>query len=159
MDERDRQVEAALHAARVGRDTPVEGVADVDELGQLAEAARGGRAAQAVKARLQAQQLAAGLFRVNRGGLQSGADREAHLLGLVHHVEAGDARAASRGHEQRAEHPHHRRLAGTVRPEEAVDLAARDRQVDAVDGAQVAEGAGQALGLDREVGVTHRSGH
>ena len=45
-------------------------------------------------------------------------------------------------------------LAGAVGAEHAVDRAAADGEVDAVDGADVAEGLHQARGLDREV-----SGH
>ena len=38
-------------------------------------------------------------------------------------------------------------------PEDAVDRAARHREVDAVDGARVAEGLDEARGLDRESGL------
>ena len=49
-------------------------------------------------------------------------------------VEPGDRRRPPVGRQQRDEHQHRRRLAGAVGPEEAVDLARRDLEVDAVDG-------------------------
>jgi hypothetical protein len=53
------------------------------------------------------------------------------------------------GGQKSREHVHRRRFPGAVRPQEAVDLAWRDAQVDAVDGGDVAlEGPNEALGLD-----------
>ena len=94
--------------------------------------------------------LAAGEDRVERGLLQRGADRRAHLRALAHDVVAADRRAAARRRQQRRQHQHGRRLAGAVGPEEAVDLARRDGEVDPVDGARsLAELADQVLDLDR----------
>ena len=59
--------------------------------------------------------------------------------GSVDDVEAGDRRAAARRCEQRAQHAHGGRLARAVGAEEAVDLAGRDVEVDAVHGLDVAE--------------------
>ena len=86
---------------------------------------------------------------VERGLLQRGADRAADLGALVHDVQASHARAAGGRRQQRGEHQHRRRLARAVGPEETVDLARRDLEVDAVDGAHAAlEVADQALDLD-----------
>ena len=80
VHERGGEVEAALHAARVGADAAVERVADVDQLAELVDAAGRPRAAeQAVEPALQAQQLGAGLLGVERRLLQRDADAQAHL--------------------------------------------------------------------------------
>jgi hypothetical protein len=58
---------------------------------------------------------------------------------------ATDALAAG-GRQQRREHEDGGRTCRAVGPEEAVDLAGRDLEVDAVDGVDVAlEGADEAL--------------
>ena len=54
--------------------------------------------------------------------------------------------------QQRGEHLEHRGLAGAVGAEHAEDLAAADLEVDAVDGAQVAEGLDEAVGRDGQLG-------
>src|SRR5262249_48410762 len=105
-------------------------------------------AADAVQRRLQPQVLASGQERVERRLLQRGPDRRAHLRPVAHDVVPGDGRTPRRGREERRQHVHGRRLAGAVRPEEAVDLAGLDTQVDPVDGANILELTDQALDLD-----------
>jgi len=100
------------------------------------------------RASLHAQQLGAGLLRVEGDVLERDADARAHAVGLVDDVVAGDGGAPRRGAEQRAQHAHGGGLAGPVGAEEAVDLAARDRQVEAVDGVGLVEAARQRLGVD-----------
>ena len=69
---------------------------------------------------------------------------------LPRRFEAGDAHAACRRDEDPRQHLHRRRLARAVRAEEAVDLAGRDLEVDAVDRARaLLELADEPLGLDR----------
>ena len=82
--------------------------------------------------------------------------RAAHLGALRADIEPGHGRAARGGREQRREHQDGRRLSRAVGTEEAVDLARRDVQVDAVNRPDPAlELADEALGLDR----VRRSGH
>ena len=57
VDQRGGQIEAALHATRVGRDATVERVADVDQPAQLDQAVVDLRLGQAVEPALEAQQL------------------------------------------------------------------------------------------------------
>ena len=76
--------------------------------------------------------------------LTSAADR----VGLADDVVAEHARAAGVGAQQRGEHADRRRLAGAVGAEHAVDRAARDGEVDAVDRARLAERLDEAGGLD-----------
>jgi len=53
------------------------------------------------------------------------------------------------GIEQSAQHADGRRLAGTVRAQEAVDLGARDVEVDVIDGDELAEAAREPASGDR----------
>ena len=74
VDEREREVEPALHAARVALDLAVGRLGEADALEQLVGAPAAARARQRLQRRLQAQVLAAGEQRVERGLLQRGAD-------------------------------------------------------------------------------------
>ena len=68
-----------------------------------------------------------------------------------------EARAAAViGVEQAAEHADERRLAAAVGAEEPADLARPDRQIDVIDGRQVAEPLGHPLHIDGKI-VRHKS--
>jgi hypothetical protein len=152
VDEREREVEAPLHAAGVRADAAVGGGGEADSLEQLLGAGAALRAGESVQRGLEAQVLAAGEQRVERRLLQRGADHAADLRSLAGDVVAADARAAARRRQQRGEHVHRRRLARAVRPEEAVDLARLDPQVDPVDRARpLLELANEPLDLDAVV--------
>ena len=138
VQEREREVQAAAHAAGVRRGLAVGGVDEADALEQVVAALRALGARDALQAALQAHVLAAGEHRVERDVLQRDADRGAHLRALLRDVVARDRRAAARRRQERREDLDGRRLARAVGPEEAVDLAGRDVQVDAVDGADAA---------------------
>ena len=87
--------------------------------------------------------------RVERGLLKRSADRGPHLRALPHDVESTHGRASARRRQQRSQHVHGGRLARAVGPEKAVDLAFRDRQIDAVDRPRaLAELADELLGFD-----------
>ena len=80
--------------------------------------------------------IAAGQHRVERGLLERGADHAAHLRALRDDVVAAHAGLAGGRRQQRRQHQDGGRLAGAVRPEEAVDLAGLDVEVDPVDRAR-----------------------
>ena len=152
MHEREREVEPALHAARVAADLAVGRVGEADALEQLGAAADALALGQAVQRGLEAQVLAPGQQRVERGLLERGADRLAHVGALADDVVARHARRARGGRQQRGEHQDGGRLAGAVRPEEAVDLAGLDAEVDPVHRAHAAlELANEAVDLDAVV--------
>ncbi len=129
VHQRQREVEAPLHPAGVAADAAVGGFGQPDPLEQLVGArACGCFDGMPWSVRLQRQVLAAGQDRVERGLLQRGADRRAHLRALAHDVEAADRGAPARRRQQRREHQHGGRLARAVGAEEAVDLARADRR-------------------------------
>jgi len=143
VDERGDEVESTFHAAGIGADRSVKGIDEVDQLAELADAAVRLAPRQPVKQPLKTQQLGAGLTRVERRVLQGHADAQADGSGVVDDVEPGDRGLAAGGREQRAQHPHHRRLAGTVRTEEPVDLPGGDVEIHPVHRRQVSESAHQ----------------
>ena len=89
MDERRRQVEAPLHAAAVGADTVVDGIADVRKVDGLGDGRGPVGGAQPVQAGLQVEDLAAGLLLVEGGLLHGHADADADLARVLGHVIAG----------------------------------------------------------------------
>ena len=99
--------------------------------------------------------LGAGEERIEGRLLEGGADHGAHLGAFADDVVAADPGGARRGRQQRGEHVDRRRLAGSVGPEEAVDLAGLDAQVDPVHRPRsLLELPDQVRGFDR--GVAHQ---
>ena len=90
MDERRRQIEAPLHAAAVGADTVVDGIADVGEVDGLGDGRGPVGGAQPVQASLQVENLAAGLLLVEGSLLHGHTDADADLAGVLGDVVAGD---------------------------------------------------------------------
>ena len=81
-------------------------------------------AAKTVDAREEPEVLPHRQFRVERETLRHVADARACLGGRAQQVGAGDACLAAGGAQQAAQHPEDGRFAGTIRPEQAEDLAA-----------------------------------
>ena len=153
VHQREREVQAPAHAARVAADLAVRRIGQPDARDQLVAAAGCVRLGEAVHPGLQAHVLAGGQELVERGLLQGDADRVADLGALLDDVVAGDPGRAGGRRQQRRQHVNGGRLAGSVGAEKAVDLARRDRQVDPVDGAgPLLEFAHEALDLDPVVG-------
>ena len=128
VDEPERDVEPALHPARVAVDDAVGGVGDPDELEQLVDALPQLAAAHALDAALQHQVLAAGGEAVDA---RAPAGRSRSRAGPRR------PRARRRGRRRRRarrpafvsvdEHADGRRLAGAVRAEQPEDLALAHR--------------------------------
>ncbi len=157
MDERQRQIEAALHAARVTAHPAVGGLGESHAREQGRGALAPLAAAHAVQRGLQLHVLGAGQKRVERRLLERGADRRSHRRALLHDVVAGHARRARGGRQQRGEHVDGGGLTGAVGAQEAVHLAGLDAQLDSVDGARpLLELADEVGGFD--CGFTH-DGH
>ena len=126
----------------------VGGLLEPELLEQPLRGRAGVRRAQALQAPEEPQVLGRREVLVDRRVLAGDADQLADAVRLAGHVDAEDLRVARVDRQQRREHPQHRRLAGAVRAEDAEDLALAHLEVDAVDGAQVAEGLHQAACLD-----------
>jgi hypothetical protein len=148
--QREGQIEAPLHAARVAAHLAVGGLCQTHAGEQLAGAPLGLVAADAVQGGLQPEVLGAGQERIERGLLEGGANHGAHLRPLAHDVVAAHPSRPRGRWEQRREHVDGGRLPGPVGTEESVYLARLDAQVDAVDRARAfLELPDQLGGFDR----------
>ena len=153
VQQRQRQVEPALHAAGVAAHLAVGGVGEADPLDQLvarAWCARPwrGRAARPGAACARARSAA------GRAPPPGGRRRSRRGRGRPGSATSKPAtrRGTRGGRQQRGQHVDGGGLAGAVGAEEAVDLAGADLDVDAVDGADAAlELAGQTRRLDAVV--------
>ena len=133
VDERQREVEAALHAARVPADLAIGGIGQPDALDQLVAALPALILRDALERRLQPHVLAGGQMDVERRFLERRPDHAANPSAFGCDVVAADRGPAAGRRQQRRQHQYGRRLPGAVRPEEAVDLAGIDVEIDAVD--------------------------
>ena len=134
MHEREREIEAPLHAARVAGDLPIGGIDEPHAVEQLLRARAALLLGDALQRRLEAKVVARGEERVERGLLERDADEPADLRPVLHDVVAADERRPGGRRQQRGQDVDGGRLPGPVRPEEAVDLTRRDGEVDPVDG-------------------------
>ena len=105
---------------------------------------------EVVEAAEHPQVLAPGQVLVDGRVLAGEADRLAHRLRLAEDVEAGDACAAGVRLQQRRQDADRRRLARSVRPQQAEDGAFLHLEVDAVEGAHLA--LARAVDLDESFG-------
>ena len=120
--------------------------------------------AEALEPAEQVEVLGGGEQLVDRGVLAGDAQQLADDVRLAAYVDPEDLRVARLQREQGGQHLHQGGLAGAVGAEHTEDLTAADLEVDAVDGAVVAEGLDQAVGGDRrqlvvERGVGVHGGH
>ena len=139
VHERQGEVEAALHAAGVAADLAVGRLGQPDALEQLGRRGSRGRPWPGRAGPPCRSMCSRPVRKLSSAASWSAAPMlPAHVGALGGDVEARHRRAARRGRQQRGEHVDGGRLAGAVGPEEAVDLARRDLEVDAVDGVDVA---------------------
>ena len=135
VHERQRQVEPALHPARVAPHLAVGGLRSARRASRSSSprgAALGARQAWSVAwSRRCSRPVSSG----SSAASWSAAPIDARTFGPSLATSKPPTRAVPAvGREQRRQHVHGRRLPGAVRAEEAVDLAGRDREVDPVDG-------------------------
>ena len=153
VHERQREVQPALHAARVAADLAVGRVGEPDALDQLVAARACARPSARPGAWSAASCARAPVSSGSSAASCSAAPIAARTAGPSRTMSWPATRARARGgRQQRGEHQHGGRLAGAVGAQEAVDLAGLHAQVDAVDGARpVLELADEALDLDAVV--------
>ena len=153
-DQRHGEVEAPLHAARVGGGGPPGGGGEVEALQQLS----GGEAAlalgQVVEVAHQEHVLLAGDEAVDCGELAGDADRGPHCLGVGGELVTADADVAGRsvGGDEGGEDLDDGGLAGAVRAEQGEDRSFRDVEVDAIEHDLVAVGLAHSVCRDGQVG-------
>ena len=149
MNQPERDVEPAAHAARVPLDDAVGCIRDADHVEQSFDARVQLGAAHAVHASLEHQVLPAGRPPVDPGLLRDVADHAADRARLADDVVAGDLCVALVRSRERDEHAYGRRLAGAVRPEQAEDLALADCERHAVERLHVAVALAKTVDGDR----------
>ena len=148
VDQRRREIEAALHPARIGADHPVQDVAQIRSAPRVRPRAAVSRVA-AVRRGAPAVAAAPHRSASGRAPPLAGPRRSAVGPCPVRWRRRNRRRGpASRGSEQGAEHVDHGRLARTVGAEEAVDLPLRNADIDTVHGLHVAKTTDQVLGPD-----------
>ena len=158
VHERLREAETPRHALRELSRRPVRHALEADHLEQL-------RRAAVARAAVEAEELAVVVERLGRveeaievGLLGQVADLA--LDGDIARIAPEDDEPAARLVQEAEDHLDRRRLAGTVRPEEAEDLMAIDVEIDAIHGLrggaepEVGEGLRQPDGVDDAVAGT-----
>jgi hypothetical protein len=149
VQQRQCQVEPALHPARVAAHAAIGGIGQADPFQERVATSLDLGERQAVQASLEAHVLTPRQQGVERSILEGDADHVPHRGPLSDDVVATHAGGARGGGQQGGQHVDGRRLAGPVGAQEAVDLAGRHLEVDAVDGARaVLELAYEVLDLD-----------
>jgi hypothetical protein len=139
-----RDAEPLPHAERVVADAPARLlVGQADEREHLVDAARG----QPHGARADREDLPARAAGVLRRGVEEDADLRAGV-GDVAVAHPADGRRTLRRGRQSGDDAHRRRLAGTVRPEEAGHGAGTAREADVVDGREAGVRLREVLDLD-----------
>jgi hypothetical protein len=121
---------------------------EIEALQGIGDARRQFRARHLIEPRMEIKIGADRQFLIEREALRHVADIEPRLPVLRRHRLPQQARRAAAGRQQAGQHLHRRRLAAAVRAEEAEDLARLDAETDPVHGDEIAEPAGQLLGLD-----------
>ena len=149
MQHRDRELKPLLDAERQALGLGVDDSFQIVALQKLLDAAFDLVGRQMVKLRVQIEILPHGKFAVEREGLRHVADVAAHLHVVRSHRAPKQLRPALGRGQEPGQHLHRGRFAATVGAEEAEDFAARDLEVDVIDGDEVAELPRQSLGLDR----------
>ncbi len=146
VDERVRQAEPLLHAARQRLDVLVALVAEVDELEEVADHASSAGRRDAVAASEEVEVLPDLHVVVDPEHVRHEPDDAPHLIGVPGHRPARDLGLPGRRTKERGEHAQDRGLAGAVGPDQPEDLTGLDRQVDAGHRQRAVVPLDQALG-------------
>src|SRR5574338_634130 len=156
MEQPDADVHPPLQPARKALRALPRPVGQTDDLQHLVHPLPQGRALHAVQAAEEAQVLACREVRVDGQVLRHVADGALQRGGSRAELLAVDQHLAPVAGQDAADHGDGGRLAGAVRPEQAVRLSRRDLEADAVDRRPVAEPLAQVGG--DEDGAGRRDG-
>ena len=150
MHERARDDELLAHAMAVALDQLVAPFLEIEQREQLACAMLDLRSALVIQPGDEAQKLCPGELLVDEWSIRNEAELRFRRGWIGHDVDAGDLDASSRRPKNASNHAQRRRFAGAVRSEEAEQLTARHRQIDAVDGRERAVTLAERGELDHE---------
>src|SRR5262249_61281284 len=138
VDEPERDVETALHPARVGLRDSAGRLGEAETFEQLLDALPPRTAGQPVDLGLHLQVLAPGRLRVEAVFLADDADRAAHTFRVGDDIEAGHARLAAVWARESGQDLDGGRLAGAVRADQAGDRSRLDGEAEPVERADAA---------------------
>ena len=153
VDERARDRQPALHAARERLDLVVRALRELDEVEELVGARAEVLPGQPEVAAVDDDVLADGQLHVERVLLRHDAEPRADLRAVAGGIDVEHAQRPLRDGRDAPDHAHRRRLARAVRAEEAERLAALQVEVDRVDGDEVAEALHEIACLDQRSAV------
>src|SRR5664280_265594 len=131
-------------------------VGELEPFQQLRDPAAAGVAAEVASIGHQTQVFVPGEQVVHGGELAGDADQGAHRVRVAGHVVPTDPDVTGVGANQGRQDAHHRRLPGSVGPEQREDRAFGDREVDPVEHDVLAEGLAHCTGTDcRRIRIVH----
>ena len=145
------------HSRRVVRDDAAERVGEVERASEVGGAPLDDGGREPAQHAVVVEQLAAGEPVEDAQPVGQHAHHPLRGERVGCRIHARDRDRALVGPEQSGDHRQRRRLAGAVRPDEAVERARRDREVDALDRPRVAEALRDAAD-DERVAADDRSG-
>ena len=149
VNQASRDFDAPPHAAREVLHLFVAPLRQLDRVEQFVDQPLPLFARDAVQLGVDDQVFFDAQFEIAGHRLRDDADRMAHAVGLLDHVEAVNHGRAGCRRQQRRQHADQRRLAGAVWSEQAEELAGLDAERDAFDGGEVAEFLDDVLNVDR----------
>ena len=160
VDERAGDGQTAPHPTRQQVDPVVPTIGQLDELEQLVGPLADDVPRQVEVPPVDEDVVAHRQLEVERVLLRHDAETGSDARAVGRRIHAQHAELAVRDRRDATDHPHRRRLAGAVGPQEAERLPLLDAKVDAVDRDEVAEALRQLTSLDeggrRHVGRRYR---
>ncbi|MNZ46506.1 hypothetical protein D3C78_641890 [compost metagenome] len=148
MDDRHRQRQALANAQRQAARQFVAHRFEIEALEHFRHSRTDALRQQVEQPRVQFEVLQYGQLAVQRERLRHVANPPARLHVLRIHRLAEQRAGSLAGRQQAGEHLHGGGLAAAVGAEEAEDLPALDAETDVIDRNEIAEAAGQVVGLD-----------
>jgi hypothetical protein len=148
VDQRVRQAQALLHAAREALDVRVALRPEVHQVQEVADHPPPALGGNAVAAGEEVQVLPDLHVVVDPEAVRHEPEDATHVVGVPANRRARDLGVAPVRDQERGEDPQRRRLAGAVRPHEPEDLALGDVQVQPAHGERLVVALDQARGRD-----------
>ena len=158
VDQRTRQAELLLHAARQLAGQPVLERRKIGKFKQALHARRTLGLRHLVQVGVEVQVLEHRHVGVQAEALRHVGDDVLHAFRVTRHADAAERRVAGRRTQHAGQHAQRRCLAGAVGADQAEQLAARHIEAQRIHRGDLAEAARQALDVDRCAGWIGRGG-